>query len=228
MSKINFYSHLKNQTKSINPNFNIHGIKVPFRMLMAAPSGSGKTNALCNLIYYMDKTFHEIIICVKSSDEPLYQMLDERLKNVIFYENGEVPPITNYSIKDDKTNKLKRIDKLQRLIVFDDLITDKKANIMANEYYIKARKLGFSMCYIGQSYFQIPKMIRDNCQYFIIGRNLLKKDLKMILSCFPSEISLDEFIQLYQDMTQNPLDTILIDIENRIIKSNITGDYRQL
>lgn len=224
MSKINFYDKLTNQPKSINPNYEYHGIKVPFRMLMAAPSGSGKTNALCNLICHMDKTFHEIIICVKSSDEPLYQMLDERLKNIQFYEGGEVPDINNYSIKDSKTNKLKRIDKLQRLIVFDDLITDKKANAMAKEYYIKARKLGFSMIYIGQSYFQITKMIRDQCQYFIIGRNLLKKDLKMILSCFPTELTLDDFTNIYTELTQEPLDVLLIDIETRIIRPNIIGN----
>lgn len=224
MDKINFYDKLTNQPKSINPNYALHGIKVPFRMLMAAPSGSGKTNALCQLIYHMDKTFHEIIICVKSADEPLYQMLDDRLKNIVFFEGGEVPNISDYSMKDPRTNKLKRIDKLQRLIVFDDLITDKKANQMAKEYYIKCRKLGFSAIYCGQSYFQIPKMVRDNCQYFIIGRNLLKKDLKMILSCFPTELSIDEFTNIYTELTKEPLDVLLIDIESRIIRPNIIGE----
>ena len=224
MSKINFYSLTKSE-KTINPNYEKHGIKVPFRMLIAAPSGSGKTNALMNLILAMDKTFHEIIICVKSADEPLYQMLDQKLQNgVRFYEDGEVPPITDFSIKDAK-GKLKRIDKLQRLIVFDDLILDKSANKRAAEYYIKARKLGFSMCYISQSYYQTqPKTIRDNCQYFILGRNLLKKDLRMILTVFPTELTLDEFSNIYNELTAEPLDTILIDIEKRIVRRNITGE----
>lgn len=224
MSKINFYDLIPKGNSVINPGYANHGIKLPFRMLMAAPSGSGKTNALCNLICHMDKSFHEIIICVKSADEPLYQLLIDKLKNVIIFENGEVPPIESYSILDDKTKRLKRLDKKQRLIVFDDLITDKKANKVAIEYYVKARKLGFSMVYIGQSYFQIPKMIRDNCQYFIIGRNLLKKDLKMILSCFPTEMKLDEFSYLYNELTQEPLDVLLIDLEKRLIRPNITGD----
>ncbi len=54
---------------------------------------------------------------------------------------------------DEKTKRLKRIDKKQRLIVFDDLIMDKNANRLASEYYIKGRKLGVSMCYIGHSFF---------------------------------------------------------------------------
>ena len=33
-----------------NPNFALHHLKLPFRMCIVAPSGSGKTNFLCNLI----------------------------------------------------------------------------------------------------------------------------------------------------------------------------------
>jgi len=224
MSKINFYEHVKSE-KVINPGFASHGIKVPFRMLMAAPSGSGKTNALCNLILTLDKTFHEILVCVKSADEPLYRLLGDRLEqNVHFFEDGEVPPIGDFSIKDHKTGKLKRIDKLQRLMIFDDLILDRSANRAAAEYYIKARKLGFSLCYIGQSYYQIPKMVRDNCQYFVLGRNLLKKDLRMILTVFPTEMSLEQFSQLYNELTAEPLDVINIDVERRIIRRNIIGE----
>lgn len=224
MSKINFYNYVKKEKKTINPGFEIHQINLPFRMLISAPSGSGKTNALMNLISLMDNTFHEIIICVKSSDEPLYNLLINRLKNIIVYEDGKIPSIEEYSIIDNKTKRLKRIDKKQRLIVFDDLITDRNANKEASNFYIKGRKLGFSMIYIGQSYYQIPKMIRDNCQFFLLGRNLLKKDLRMILSVFPSEFSLDEFVELYNNLTNENLDTIMIDIEKRKIRRNIIGD----
>lgn len=223
MSKINFYELLPKKEKVINPNFKEHGINIPFRLLIAAPSGSGKTNALMNLITLMDKTFHEIIICVKSADEPLYNMLIDKLPNIIVYEGGEVPEISKYSILDEKTKRLKRLDKKQRLIVFDDLITDRNANKIASEYYIKGRKVGFSMCYISQSFYQIPKIIRDNTQLFILGRNLLNKDLRMILSTFPTELTIEEFTELYNELTEEPLDVILIDIEKRQLRRNIKG-----
>jgi len=224
MSKINFYNTIK-QTKSINPGFSNHGISVPFRALIAAPSGSGKTHALCNLLYAMDKTFHEVIICVLSSDEPLYQMISDRLGDAVqFYENGAVPPLTDYGILDPKTGKYKKKDKLQRLIVFDDLILSKQANSMAAQYYIRARKLDFSMIYIGQSYFQIPKLIRDNCQSFILGKNLLKKDLRSILSVFPTDLSLDQFSDIYKDLTSEPLDVVVLDIARRTLRRNIIGE----
>lgn len=227
MDKINFYNLIK-QKKIINPNYETHKIKTPFRMCISAPSGSGKTNALLNLITHMNQTFNEIIICVKSADEDLYALLIDRLKNVSVFENGDVPEISNYSSIDKTTKRLKRNDNKQRLIVFDDLILDKPANKLACEYYIKGRKLGFSMVYIAQSYYGIPKMIRDNCQYFMLGRNLLKKDLRMILSVFPSEMTLDGFVSLYNQLTNEPLDTIIIDVEERTIRRNITGEAFQL
>ena len=228
MSKINFYELIPKGEKKINPNYATHGIDLPFRMLIAAPSGSGKTNQLMNLIAHMDKTFHEIIICVKSADEPLYEMMINKLKNIVVYESGEVPPLSQYSKIDDKTKRLKRLDKKQRLIVFDDLITDRRANQIASEYYIKGRKLCFSMCYIGQSFYQIPKLIRDNCQIFLLGRNLLKRDLKLILSTFPTEITLDEFVDLYHYLTPENLDTVLINIDKKYIAKNIIGERIKL
>ena len=228
MSKINFYELIPKGEKKINPNYATHGIDLPFRMLIAAPSGSGKTNQLMNLIAHMDKTFHEIIICVKSADEPLYEMMINKLKNIVVYELGEVPHLSQYSKIDDKTKRLKRLDKKQRLIVFDDLITDRRANQIASEYYIKGRKLGFSMCYIGQSFYQIPKLIRDNCQIFLLGRNLLKRDLKLILSTFPTEITLDEFVDLYHYLTPENLDTVLINIDKKYIAKNIIGERIKL
>ena len=223
MSKINFYDFVK--TKKVhNPGFANHGISIPYRMIIASPSGSGKTNALLGLIYHFDKTFQEIIVCVKSADEPLYELLENKVKNVRVYENGDVPDLSEFSKFDEKTKKYKRIDNLQRLIVFDDLITSKNANIKAAEYYIKARKLGFSMCYISQEFYAIPKIIRTNSTLFLLGRNLLNRDLKMILSTFPSRLSLDEFAQLYNDLLDEPLDTLIINIEKRNVRKNITGE----
>lgn len=228
MSKINFYEIIPKGTNTINPGHDKHGISIPFRGLIASPSGSGKTNSLCNLLLHMDKTFHEIIICVKSADEPLYQLLIDRLPNVVIYESGEVPELSEFSSIDPKTGRLKRSDKKQRLIVFDDLITDRAANKKAAEYYIKGRKVGFSMLYIGQSFFQIPKMIRDNCQYFVLGRNLLKRDLKMILSCFTSEMDLDQFSELYSELTNEPLDVMVIDVDKRLVRKNFIGEKLKL
>ena len=51
----NFYETIAKQepqllTKVDNPNFGLHHISLPFRAVIVAPSGSGKTNMLLNLI----------------------------------------------------------------------------------------------------------------------------------------------------------------------------------
>lgn len=206
----NFYKTIKSK-KVVNPGFDQHGVKVPFRMLIAAPSGAGKTNCLMNLLSAFDKTFHEIIVCVLSDDEPLYQRLGT-LDGVIFYTGGEVPEMPAKN------------DGLQRLIIFDDLVLHREANRMAEQYFIKARKLGYSMCYISQSYFQTPKMIRIQCNILVLGKNLLKKDLRMILSVIPTEMTLDEFAQRYSEMTKEPMSVVLVDIVNRSFRKNILGE----
>lgn len=220
---LNFYNTIKKKKAAINPNFERHGIDVPFRMLIAAPSGSGKTHSLCRLIYEMGKTFHEIYICVLSSDEPLYNMILQRLPEgkVRIYEKGEIPTLDQFSHVDPKTKRLKRNDKLQRLIVFDDLMLCKGANKIIEEYYIKGRKIGFSMVYIAQNYYAIPRNVRLNCQYFIIGRNILRKDIKDILRIFSIDMDVNTFSKLYNALTENPLDTILINLEKKIISKNI-------
>lgn len=221
---INFYSSLKRSKPAINPNYEQHGIEVPFRMVSSSPSGSGKTHSLCRLIYELGRCFHEIYICVLSSDEPLYNMIVQRLPEgkVHISERGDIPTLDQFSREDPKTGRLKRIDKLQRLIVFDDLMLCKGANKVIEEYYIKGRKLGFSMCYIAQNYYAIPRNIRLNSQYFILGRNILRKDLKDILRIFSIDMSPTEFAMVYNRLTEQPLDTMLINIDKRTISRNIT------
>ena len=68
---------------------------------MIAPSGSGKSNFLTNLITLFCKgtkgNFDNIHIFCKSRDIPLYQYLSDKSKGLIdVYENLEkLPPINN-------------------------------------------------------------------------------------------------------------------------------------
>lgn len=228
LMSVNFYETIKKGKPLANPNKHIHGIEMPFRMLIASGSGSGKTHALCRLIHAMGKTFHQIIVCVQTSDEPLYNMIDERLntdkhKGVIFYENGEVPNINDYGVL-QPNGRFKRIDNLSRLIVFDDLMMDKKANQIIANYFLRGRKCGFSSIYISQAFYQVPKVVRLNTQYFMLGKNIQKRDIRNILGIFSIDISLDQFAEIYNVLTDKPLDTILIDVINKTLRHNITGE----
>lgn len=225
MSAVNFYNTIRKGKPLPNPNKAIHGIDIPFRMVIASGSGTGKTHALCRLIHAFGKSFHEILICCATMDEPLYQMMDERLNTskhraVSFFEQGEIPDINNYSIK-QSNGRLKKKDELSRLIVFDDLMMDKKANEAIANYYLRGRKLGFSSVYISQSFYQIPKVVRLNTQYFMLGKNIQKRDIRSILGIFSIDVSLDQFTEIYNTLTSQPLDTILIDVIDKTLRHNI-------
>lgn len=212
MSLINFYDYTKKEAAFKNPNYDKHEIEIPFRMIIAAPSGNFKTSFLMNLICAFDNTFYKLVICVKNKAEPLYEMLEEKLNNnnkngVEIYEDGEIPPL-------EKDNK-----KLPKLIVFDDLLYDNQSEI--KQYYIRGRKLGWSMCYLTQSYFKTPKDIRLQCQYIVLGRNLLKRDLNIILQEINSNLSLEELQKIYNETTKEPLNVLMIDLVKRKLKKNI-------
>ena len=61
--------------KADNPNYDLHHFETPFRSLVVAPSGSGKSNFITNLISLFCKgkegTFDNIYIFCKSRDEAL-------------------------------------------------------------------------------------------------------------------------------------------------------------
>lgn len=208
---INFYEFTKKDKKVKNPNYALHGIDIPFRMVIAAPSGSGKTNFLCNILAAFDNTFHKIIICVKNKAEPLYEMIEERLnqngkKQVEVYEDGVVPPVP-------------QIGGEQSIIIFDDLLYDKQSEI--KQYFIRGRKKGFSCVYLTQSYFQTPKDLRLQCNYIVLGRNVLKRDLSIILTEIASNLSLPELKEIYNEATKEPLHVVMFDLVKRNIRCNL-------
>jgi len=83
-----------------------------------APSGSGKSNFITNLISRFCKgkegTFDNIYIFCKSRDEPLYQFLGDKSKGLIeVHENLDKLPALN----DLKPSE-------QTLIIFDDMVNN--------------------------------------------------------------------------------------------------------
>ena len=89
------------------------------------------------------------------------------MKNV--YKN-----INNYNL--GKENKV--------LIVFVDMIADmisnKKLNSIVTELFIRCRKLNVSLVFISQSYFEVPKDVRNNSTHVFIMKMSNKRELQQI------------------------------------------------
>jgi ABC-type dipeptide/oligopeptide/nickel transport system ATPase component len=195
--------------KSHNPHFDIHHIKIPFRMLIIGSSGSGKTQTLLSLIYNMPDTFENIFITTKNKDEPLYNYLDEKLgkKGVKITE-----------IDADGLPDLDKLDKTQQnLIILDDLVGEKNQKPM-EQFFIRARKKNCSLCYISQSYYAVPKMIRNNLTYLIVKQVSSMKNLAMIGREYDLGMDKKVLTNMYEDATKDRQGFLLIDLDEPIQK----------
>lgn len=207
MSKIsNLYEKIPKKflDEAENHNFEIHKLKLPFRMCIVAPSGSGKTNFLVNLLHMFCQgkgTFASVSIITRNKDEPLYKWLEDKSDQIVIKEGLHNTP------------RLDDMDKtVNHLVVWDDLVLSKDLS-MVEQYYIRARKLNCSVIFISQSYFRIPKVIRNNCSYMVLLKLSGQREVNMILSESGLGVSKDELLRIYEYATREKFSPLLIDME---------------
>lgn len=187
-----------------NPNYHLHKFKLPFRACVVAPSGSGKTNWLLNFIHLCCQgkgTFSDITIVTRNKDEALYNFLTTKSDQIRIVEGlSNLPPLDKFDKKEN------------HIVCIDDLVLSKDLSPVEN-YYIRARKLNVSVIFISQSYFAIPKIIRNNCSYLILLKLSGDREVNMILK--ESGLGLDktQLLKMYQEATKNKFSALIIDKE---------------
>jgi len=213
---VNMYEKIPKEflDKVENPNFDLHKLKLPFRMCIVAPSGSGKTNFLINLLRLFScgnkGTFSTINIITRNKDEPLYRWLSSVCDQIVISEGlSNTPKLDNF----DKSKN--------HLVVWDDLVLSKDLSMVEN-YYIRARKLNCSVIFISQSYFKIPKIIRNNCSYMILLKLSGNREVNLILSEFGLGITKEDLIDLYEYATKEKFSPLIIDMEE-----DVTNRFRK-
>jgi hypothetical protein len=207
--------------KTDNPNYDLHHFETPFRSLVVAPSGSGKSIFITNLIALFCKgkgTYDNTYVFCKSMDEPLYLFLNEKSKGLIeVYEDLSKLPALN----DLSPTK-------QTLIIFDDFITSLKTHPIINEYYIRGRKRGCSIMFLSQSYYGTPKIIRQNINYLVVLKLGGIRDINSILRECSVDLTKDHLLKMYQDATKNKFDCFIINLDksgNESYRRNFTDCY---
>ena len=137
-------------------------------------SGSGKTNALLNLINNQ-LDIDKIYLSAKDPCEEKYQFLINKKQSTGLKHFNDHKAFIQYSndiegvyqnIEEHNIDKKRKI-----LIVFDDTIIDminnKKLSSIVTELFIRGRKLNISFVFVTQSNFKVPKDVRLNSNLFL-------------------------------------------------------------
>ena len=112
----------------------------------------------------------------KDLDEPKYQLLiNKREKAGINFNNDPNAFIEYSNSMDDIFDQIEDYNKKRErkiLIIFDDMISyvisDKKAQKILEDLFIRCRELNISLCFLTQSYFSVPKDVRLNWTHYIL------------------------------------------------------------
>ena len=171
----------------------------PYRILIIGGSGSGKTNALLNLIENQPD-IDKIYLYAKDPYESKYQYLINKREGVGINHFKDLKAFIEYS--NDMCNVFKNINHYnldkgnKTLIVFDEMITDmiqNKLNSIVTELFIRRRKLNISLAFVTQLYFKVPKDVGLNTTHFVITKILSKRELQQIAINHSSDISTERF-----------------------------------
>jgi hypothetical protein len=187
------------------PNKSKIHMNLPARIGIIGASGSCKTNWLLNFIGLVDR-WDTITIYAKTLSEPLYQYLLDCLKqtNIIVkaYDTiDEVHPCSDYSPK--KNN----------LIVIDDFISANPKQLRPiSDIFIMGRKWGISCCFISQSYYKIPQIIRQNLSHIVIFKISTKNDLNRVIDDNSLDLDIHKALKLLKYIRNlGPTNFMLID-----------------
>ena len=105
-----------------------------------------------------------------------------------------------------------------------DMINNIKLNSVVTELYIRARKLNISLVFIVlsnilwnfkvwlcKSYFKVPKDVRLNTTHIFILKIPNKRELQQIPINHSSDISTEDFVNIYKKCTNEPYSFLVND-----------------
>jgi len=217
------------------------------RCCMVGVSGSGKTNACCDLIlrYLM---WDRLWVFSPSVDQPKWKMMEditdkmetERDKKALQFVNKhnknkaptkrisledlDLKPIAEYRFDMDDF-KLEDLDKSdQNLIIIDDMMLNNNQKDFIS-LYSRGRHRNVNVCYLSQDWFSIPKNIRRNTNLFLIWGNLPEMNIDMIRRDSGAPVDKNEWRKCYKDATKDPFSFIAIDKTKSKISEQFTKSF---
>ena len=130
-------------------------------------------------------------------------LIDKREKAGINFNNDPNAFIEYSNSMDDILSDIEDYNKKRKrkmLIIFDDMIShvisDKKAQQILKDLFIRCRKLNISLCFLRESYFSVSKDIRLNSTHYILFKLNNKRELQNIAINHSADIDYKYFIKI--------------------------------
>ena len=211
------YYKIINLSSITNENNKEHNEKCPYipdhpyRILIVSGSGSGKTNALLNLIKEQDD-IDKIYYYAKDLSEPKHEFCGIKRLNdsKAFIEYSNTMNDVYKNIDDYNPNRQRKI-----LIVFDDMIADimsnKKFQAIIKDLFIRCRKLNILLVFITQSYFSVSKDVSLNSTHYLIMKINNQRELQNVAFKHSADIDYNDFVKIYKEYTKEPYYFLTID-----------------
>jgi hypothetical protein len=179
----------------------------PASILITGRSGNsqgrtGKTNLVLNIISKCNNYDRYYIFCKMLGSDPLYDdYLIPRLEELEAKYQLNILIIKSNTLDDLPDVLSDDVDpEFQNLFIFDDMLDeDKSALKKVESYFTKMRKRNCSMIFVTQNYFETPKSIRKNCQYFIFTNLSSQNELNNIYDDLArNDITKERFMDMFQ------------------------------
>ncbi len=180
-----------------------------FRWIINGSSGSGKSNLICWAICKL-LSFDRLYIYSKHLNQPKFQLIKDMFEKIQEKTEEEILFMSNSL---DDVVPVDELDgNVQNLVIFDDFLLDSNQTPMI-DYFVRSRHKNCSVCFLGQRWSSIPRVIRVNCNYISLFAVPSKKEINLLYSDIGCGLDKEEFIKKFKKYTKKPYDFLFIDCD---------------
>ena len=192
-----------------DPNLPQH----PFRLGVFGPSSSGKTYVLFDLLLQGRIYFDKLYLYVADPREKKWSFLINFYNDLAKESGLDVETFLTISDDPDDIIAVDDLDRTkQNLVIFDDFVIYRKAmKGVISEHFLRGRKMNTSYCFLSQSYYDVPKLVRNNMKEFVLFGFPQKRENSAICSEMSVTCDFDEFKSMYKEATSQDHGWLYVD-----------------
>ena len=206
----------------LNDDWPYIGLPKPsFRWLFVAPTNTGKTTCIINVLKTYQHVFDNIFIFsnVLKLDRLWKEVLDTNFnKNNCFdsYSEEKLQEIVGDAVMEISTGDfLEKKDRKKILIIGDDIIDQiynrhGKPSLM-DKLYMRGRHIGFSVILTTQSYMLFPKTIRINADFLTVFKLRNTRESSGVWAEQAGHLSQREWLAIIRNIWREPFNFICFD-----------------